>query len=239
MMIFIFSFKERDMKKTILIIILIMMGMNPAYGQDAKSTKNAKGIWSASFILGSGVNSLDSGENGVLLDDDNDDDIFYEISVSDDEWEESASWNNLIFAGQYRQGIHGFEIESFSASTDEIDFNFEYKVNRGNFTRTETGTIEFEFSGIGFSYLYYPEITKDKKLQPFIKFGNTIFTETTKTNLLGIETTKEISSSGSVFGGGFEYLINDRVSILVGTRLYSATEGAFYAFNDLGIRVNF
>ncbi len=222
------------MKKTILMVTLLMIGMNPAYGEDGK------GIWSASFITGSGVNNLDSnGDDGVIPDDSSDDDFFYDETISTSEWEKSAAWDNTVLAGQYREGIHGFEIESFSASTDKINIDLEYKYNGDTTTETTTGTIELEFSGIGFSYLYYPEIAKDKKLQPFMKFGRTSFTQTTKATLLNVEVTTEISSSGSVFGGGFEYLINDRVSILVGTRLYSATEGAFYAFNDLGIRVNF
>ncbi len=224
------------MKQIITFLTFLTFTFSPLFITHA----HAKDGFSAVISLGSGVNGLQSGgSSGVLPDDDGTDEFYTDIEISNEEWEKNAGWDNTALAGQYRQGKNAVEIESFNASTDKIALDVKFKYAGETSLRTLATTIQYEFSGTAFSYIYYPEISADAKLQPFMKFGRTAFTETTTVTILNTEDKEEVSAPGSVFGGGFEYSFNESVSLLVGTKLYSATEGSFYAFNDLGVRVNF
>ncbi len=209
------------MKKFIILLaFLLSVTINTSYAQNGLSF---------SMVLGAGNSNVPTEDYNLPDDlDDTTDTRFYEPS----ELESKGQWANTALAAQFRNGKNAFEVESFAA---EVEVNYtEYEDN----DTSADGIVTYSFSGLAFSYIYYPKPFKGEgTLQPFVKFGRANYTYTT-TDAGNSETT-ELVASGRVLGAGVEFFMNDHFSIVAGTRYYTTHLGEDYNFVDFGVRVSF
>ncbi|MCH9851988.1 MAG: hypothetical protein K0U45_00620 [Alphaproteobacteria bacterium] len=238
-------------KKQILLIVMLLL-ISPI--------ANARDGVSLSLIQGKGVNTFGfGGGSGVNLDDDSEDFYYWDSNTTQEEWEKTYTWKNSVTALQYRKQNHAIEFEQFSAKSDYIEETVRYKdviyVTSDNgsgyrLRNTTSGTIfsyKITFSGQALSYIYYPSMAENAKLQPFFKMGRTDFNvkvtqkdSTYKSEYkVGNSIIDTENANGVVFGSGLAYHLHDAVDIIIGIRFYSGIRGAIYSFNDIGLRYNF
>ena len=211
------------MKKLLIIFILLILSSHQAFANDG---------FSFSIILGNGYSNVAAPETEYPDDLTDSPDKTY--LYSPDEIEKKSQWDNNAIAILYRTERHAFEVESFGA---EVEVNYRYYETGG--TGGQDGVFNYSFSGIGLSYIYYPlAFSGPSSLQPFIRVGRSNYTYEI-TDSLDKENSDILESSGQIIGGGVEFYLNNAMSIVAGTRLYTTHLGEDFSFYDFGVRVSF